>query len=241
MATVAVGLGKRRFDRLFFSSMAVVILITVYIGFAPTYFRAGVFYARLPNVLIHLHAAAFSCWIILLVTQTSLVAAGRVDLHRRLGLAGFGLACFMVIVGVLAATNFLVRGIDAGQSMNPRAFYGVILSDIVVFATLVSLAFRNRRDPAAHKRFILIATIALLDAAFIRWPFAALSDLHIAQIFCYPFLLALAAYDFWSTGRIHRVTLWASVLVIVMQVARYPIGRSAVWQAFAAWVEGIAR
>src|SRR5712671_4977973 len=84
----SIGLPGRRYDHLFFSAMALLILATVFVGFARTYYLAGVFHAPLPSLVIHLHGAAFSCWILLLVTQTSLVSAGRVDIHRRLGMAG---------------------------------------------------------------------------------------------------------------------------------------------------------
>ena len=67
----------RRFDHIFFSCMAGLILATVFLGFARTYYLAGIFHAPLPSLIIHLHGAAFTCWILLLVTQTSLVAAGR--------------------------------------------------------------------------------------------------------------------------------------------------------------------
>jgi hypothetical protein len=79
--------------------MAVLILATVFAGFAPSYYFAGIFRAPLPSRIIHVHGAVFSCWILLLITQTSLVSAGRVDVHRRLGIAGFVLACLMVVVG----------------------------------------------------------------------------------------------------------------------------------------------
>jgi len=36
---------------------------------------------------------------LLLLTQTTLVSAGRVDIHRRLGIAGFLLAWAMVVLG----------------------------------------------------------------------------------------------------------------------------------------------
>ena len=65
--------------------MALLILASVFVGFARTYYLAGVFGAPLPNKLIHVHGAVFSLWIVLLIVQTSLVTAGRVDLHRRLG------------------------------------------------------------------------------------------------------------------------------------------------------------
>jgi len=72
------------------------VLATVFVGFARTYYLAGMVHATLPSAIIHFHGAAFSCWILVLVAQTSLVAAGRVDIHRRLGVFGFLLACSMV-------------------------------------------------------------------------------------------------------------------------------------------------
>jgi hypothetical protein len=39
--------------------MAVVILATVFIGFARSYYLAGVFRAPLPNLLVHIHGAVF--------------------------------------------------------------------------------------------------------------------------------------------------------------------------------------
>ena len=50
-----------------------------------------------------------------------------------------------------------------------RAFYTVTLTTMLAFSTLIYFAFRNCFNPAAHKRHILIATIAILDAAFQRW------------------------------------------------------------------------
>src|SRR5260370_42612165 len=89
--------------------MAILMLATVLLGFARSYFLAGLFRAPLPNWLIHLHGAAFSSWLLLLIVQTSLVASGRVDLHKRLGLLGFGLAILMIVLGILAATDSLRR------------------------------------------------------------------------------------------------------------------------------------
>ena len=234
---------NRRFDDLFFSSLAVLILAIAFVGFARTYYLAGVFKAPLPNLLIHIHGAVFSSWILLLITQISLVAAGRVDLHRRLGLLGFGLACLMVILGLLASTDSLARHFAPGTGgEGAKAFYAVPITDMLLFATLIYFAFCERSNPPAHKRLILIATITLLDAAFVRWPIrAAWWDLQVAQLCCYPLLLLLVGYDLVCTGRIHRVTLRASVFLILLQQARIPIGRTASWQSFATWVQDIAR
>src|SRR5205085_106305 len=124
LATPAPVLPGRRFDHFFFSAMALLMLVTVFVGFAPTYYMAGVFHAPLPSLIIHLHGAAFSLWILLLVTQTSLVSAGRVDIHRRLGVTGFLLACLMVVLGVLAAIDSLVR--EAGPPGRDTKMFFII-------------------------------------------------------------------------------------------------------------------
>jgi len=223
----------RRYDHLFFSSMVALMLATVFIGFARTYYLAGVFHAPLPNGLIHLHGAAFSVWMLLLITQTSLVAAGRTDLHRRLGLAGLALGCAMIVLGVLAATDSLVR--HAAQpsfaGLDPRTFYIIPITDIVLFAVLLYLGFRNRTDSTAHKRYLLLATTALLLAATARWPF--LRSLMVADLLTYSFPVILAAYDLWSTRKLHRVTLWAGAALIVVHQVRVPIGNTALWHSFA--------
>ena len=229
---------SRRYEHLFFSGMALVILAVVFRGFARTYFLAGVFRAPLPNLLIQIHGAAFTCWILLLVTQTSLVTAGRVDIHRRLGIAGFLLACAMVVLGLMAATNALARGVP--PIMDPKTFYAVPMLDMLLFATLVFSAFRARFHPAIHKRIILIATIGLTDAAFARWPIF-IGHLNEAFLASYVLIALLAAYDLWSTRRIHRATLWAGALVIFVHQVSLPIGRTVAWHAFATWAQPLGR
>jgi hypothetical protein len=220
--------------------MAALILASVFVGFAPTYYLAGVFRAPLANRLLHIHGAVFTCWIILLIVQASLIAAGRADVHRRLGIFGFGLACLMAILGLLVATDSLARhGAPSAAGAEGRAFYAIPVTGILTFATLIYFAFRNRFNPAAHKRLILIATIAILDAAFDRWPVpVGWWGPHATSLLCVlPLLLLIMAYDYWSTGKVLRVTIWVSLFVIATQQLRFPLGRSIPFQTFAAWMQ----
>src|SRR5258706_163779 len=216
------------------------MLVSVFIGFARSYFLAGVFRAPLPSPIIHIHGAAFTAWILLLVAQPSLVAAGRTDIHRRLGLAGCCLGCLMVILGVMASTESLVR--HAAQldpfGRDPKAFYLVPMSEMVVFATLLYFAFRNRKDSPAHKRYIYIATTALMVAAIARWPLAFSSrKILVASLLSDIFLLLLVAYDLWSTRKIHRATLWAGASLVFIQQIRLPLGTSFLSPPF--WLGGL--
>jgi FtsH-binding integral membrane protein len=231
----------RRFDHCFFSGTAWLMLASVLLGFGPTYYLAGVFHAPLPSRIIHIHGAVFSCWILLLLVQNSLAWAGRVDIHRKLGLAGFLLACLMVVVGWMAATDRLARG-TAPPGSDTYFFYIVPMTDMVIFGTLIFFAFRVRRDPSAHKRIIYIATVGVLIAAIARFPLSWLfhNAAHAAMA-SYAFLLLLAAYDVWSTRKLHRATLWAGTFLVFVQQIRLPIGKTAAWHAFAAWVQSVAR
>lgn len=248
MATVALPrntadkLPGRRYDNYFFSVMALLILVTVFVGFARTYFLAGVFRAPLPSLLVHIHGAVFSSWILLLITQIALVSAGRVDIHRRLGLAGFALACLMVIVGVLTASKLLARGGSPVPVFDAQTFYIIPMSAMLLFSVLISFAFRARFNPAAHKHLILIATISLMDAPTGRAPFDVITHRPFFDMtFVYAFLLLIVAYDLWSTRKVHRATLWASLFVVVVELTRVPIGHTAAWHHFATWVQTAAR
>jgi hypothetical protein len=245
IAVPARTLPGTRFDHLFFAVVAWLMLITVFFGFAPSYYLAGTLQAKLPSLAIHVHAVVFSCWILLLIAQTSLTAAGRTDIHRRLGIIGFLLACSMLIVGVWAATDQLVRG---SHLRDPLGFYISPLANVIAFAILIVFAYRARFDSAAHKRLIIVASTALLTAPIARW------HLHwsigrqrvfgvrhpAAELISYTFILFLIAYDIWATRRIHRATVWAGAFLIGLQLIAPFFGRTAVWHAFAAKVQHFA-
>lgn len=141
----------------------------------------------------------------------------------------------MVALGILAATDSLSRNYGI-PGMDSQTFYAVPLGDMLVFSTLIFLALRARRNPATHKRLILVSTITLMNAAFVRWPLSVVHlNLEMACLFGYVLLVFLAAYDLWSMHRIHRATLWAGLFLIAVQQLRVPVGRTVAWHAFAEW------
>ena len=230
-----------RADDLFFSAMAAVALGVVLVGFAPTYFLAGLFRAPLPNLLVHIHAAVFTSWIALLITQISLVTGGRVDLHRRLGRLGVALAALMIILGVLTASDRLAR-----QSTHPGAFsieevydlYAASMGGMLMFCTFVYFGYRNRIRTPVHKRLMLFATISLLDAGFDRWPVFDPYPLWLVNVICFtPLVLLMMAYDWWSGARVQRVTLWSTLFLFTVQQGRHLLSHTAAWQTFAVWVQ----
>ena len=231
----------RLYDHYFFSLVAALMLAAVILGFGPSYYFAGVFKAPLPSAIIHVHGVVFTCWMLLLITQTSLASVGRVDLHKRLGVAGFVLAPLMLIVGVWAATDSLAR-VPRIPGRDPLAFYAIPLISVITFATLISFALRQRRNPQAHKRIILVANVALMTAAIARFPFAFVHRRAPIAMLCeYSFIVFLIAYDLWSTRKLQRSTLGAAVLLIMAQWTAILFSHTAVWHSFAAVVQTWAK
>jgi len=125
-----------------------VVTIIFFFGYGPRhaghgfrrfcvhYYFAGVFRVRLASLIIQLHGAVFSSWI-LLVSQTSLASAGRVDIHRRLGIAGFLLACLMV-VRRFGGHPFASPG--RWPNCGCEVFYIIRPTDMFAFATPVIFA-----------------------------------------------------------------------------------------------------
>ncbi len=231
----------RRYDKVFFSSMAVLMLGIVLVGFARTYFLAGMFRAHLPSPIIHIHGALFSAWILLFIVQTSLVASGNVAIHRKLGLWTFGLACLMVVIGLAAATNSLSRNFQV-PGLDPLTFYAIPIFDIVIFAGLIFFGYRERFSAAAHKRLLLLATIALMDAPTGRPPFAAITNHpYLGGFFMWILVAMLMTYDLWSIRKIHPATLWGGLWLVILGELSVPIGMTHGWHAFAGAIQAMVR
>jgi hypothetical protein len=227
---------QKQADDYFFLGMALLILGMVFVGFAHSYYLAGIFHAQLPSLLVHVHGALFSCWILLLIAQITLVFAGRVSWHKRLGVFGMILAGLMVLVGFATLIGAVRRHAVFGMGLD--ALFGEDVLQLVVFAALVSWGLHVRVDGPAHKRLMILATVALLGPAVARWPFAfVFSSAFVFFGIIDSVVIFLIAFDLWSLRRIHRVTILGSLLILVMQVTMAPVGHLAFWHRFTTWVQ----
>ena len=127
-----------RRDRIFFAAMATVIALVVFAGFSRTFFLKGLFGTRPLSLFFHIHGFVFSCWIILFIVQITLVATGRINVHRRLGIAGAILAVLMVVIGLMAAIDSARRGFTTPGGPPPLVFF-VIPAGPLAFLGLTDL------------------------------------------------------------------------------------------------------
>ena len=229
---------SRRREHVFYMGMAIAIVATVFVGFAPTYYLRSFSGRDGLMPLLHLHGFVFTSWIVLLMVQTSLVAANRVDLHRRLGIAGAVIAALMVAVGLLTAVTRAKQGAAPPGGPPSLVFLAVPFVDMLIFPTLVSAGFYFRRRPDVHKRLMLLATISILAAAIARLPLGTLLQAGPPAFFGLTdiFIVALIIYDLITRRRIHRATAVGGLLIIVSQPLRLMLAGTAAWMSFATWL-----
>jgi len=220
-------------DDIFFPAMAVLILAIVVFGFAQSYFLPGLVFAKLPNALVHIHGAIFVSWIFLLLIQSFLVAAGRIKWHIALGILGVILPPLMAIFGVLTVFDSIRRN---GTPIPPQLLIVGDFGELALFLALVAWAMIRRRSPAAHKRLIILATMAITGPAINRWPFPPALRLPGTLVVFLLLPLIVIAYDLWSTRRIHRATTIATVLIYVQALTLIPLANLPIWEPFIAWI-----
>ena len=228
---------RRQRERWFYVGMSAALVITVFAGFAPTYYLRPYFTANPLMPLLHLHGLVFSSWLVLFVIQTTLVAAHRTDIHRRLGITGGVIAVLMILIGFTTALVRAKQGATPVPDVSPLSFLVVPFGDMTVFAILIGAGFYYRRRPDVHKRLMLLATISILAAAIARLPFEIMKAgppafFGVTDLF----VLACVAFDLITLRRIHRATALAGLLIIASQPLRLMLGGTHVWLSFAAWL-----
>src|SRR5262249_47247469 len=126
---------------MFFTGMAVAAAVSVFIGFARTFYLKPYLHSSAPPLtpLLILHGVLFTSWIVVFVAQTMLVAAHRTFVHRQLGWVGAALAALMVVVG---AVTGIVRAkvAETPPGLPQLSFLTVPLGDVFVFGCLVAAA-----------------------------------------------------------------------------------------------------
>ena len=254
-ATVAAGeslVDARRSShgRWFFAGLAGVAIIAVLVGFARTYFLKTIFPMRAFPLLFHIHGALFTTWLLFVALQTSLVASRRTALHRKLGWLGLALLVGVVVTGTLvsfaaargeAPLGAAVRAGEIAWARNgitpvEQLFVNLTTMAFVGVTAGAGLIYRRRSD--VHKRLMMLATIALLPAAIGRGLNTILGIGNPVLTFGSTglFILAIAIHDRRRRGRVHPVTLWGGLALLLSFPARLMLAKTALWLNLATWL-----
>jgi hypothetical protein len=227
-------------DRNFILLYVLLIWFGIAMGFGPQILEHVAQHAPPYPFIVHVHAAAFVGWLVLLSVQVWLIRQHRARIHRKLGVAGAALAGAMVILGPAAA--IIVQRAHFGDPHGDPSFLSVQLTDILAFAGLTSAAILCRKQSAAHKRLILLATLYISDAGFARWlgdPLqAVLGDGYwglMAQLYLANdvLIVGLGAYDLLTRHRLHQVYIIGVMWVAALQLTAVALYQNPLWKPLA--------
>ena len=184
--------------------------------------------------ILYAHAVVFAGWLILVTAQVALVLLGRLRQHRRLGsIAGY-VALLMVPLGVATGLTTVAQG---------RASAGLLalnLLDLLAFIIFIALGLRYRRRPAAHKRLMMLAMVALADPGFARItkhllphpnaPLAAFISVFYGNLLL---LAVMSGWDLWRRSRVHPALLAGGLSLIGTELLTAFLMFSPAWTAVA--------
>jgi hypothetical protein len=229
---------RPRFYLLISFALAALVLV----GFAPTFYLRFLFdRPPLPTLLLHVHGAVFTIWLGLFITQVSLVAAHRVDLHRKLGIASAIFAIVVVVVGVLTSLQTAISDHVSPSGLTPARFSIIPLASISLFAIFIGVGVAFRQRPALHKRFMILGMIASVGPAAARVVrMFALNDYRNVLIpAIYAAFIAWCLVNDWRKHRIvHPVYAIGGLVIVASWPLRIMIGHSDWWRPVS---EGVAR
>jgi len=166
--------------------------------------------------IVVFHAGSMITWLTLLASQSFLAAKVRFAAHRATGRASIALVGAMLVSGGVISWRI-------GQELGRPE---VTVVNLAAFATFIplyfaALHFARRRDIAAHRQAMLIATLALMTPAYARVvQVLGLPD-PVAIAVQVPITVAVSAgYDWVLHGRITKPVLamlgFSVGLVVVM-------------------------
>lgn len=206
---------KTFLSRYFYLSMSLVLAGLVILGFSRTV-DASLFHANPPRpLLLWVHGAVFSTWLVFFITQSALVRARKVSVHRLLGWFGAGLAAVMVVLGFTIAVVMARFDTAVLHQKGADAFLSIPFGDMIIFGSCIAMAIYWRKKSEYHRRLIFIASCQLMDAAIGRFDFMFNHNLFFPALDC--LILLGMARDWLVDGRVHKVYLYALPAMIAVQ------------------------
>jgi hypothetical protein len=196
-------------------------------GFWETYYSHAFARGDLPAI-VHVHAAVFSIWVLLLVAQAAVVVAGNVRLHRRIGNVGMLYGAVVFAIGLLVSIGAPALRVRA--AFYPLEVGGVValynLTDMLLFGAFIALAFVHRNRSELHKRWVIAATAALCGAALGR--VVPGNTPQYLLLWLSP-LLAMIAVDVAFRRRVHWIPVVSGAL-LVAAFFKVPLYSAPIWR-----------
>ena len=140
-----------------------LILLAGLAGFYPSYLaRLGE--TDLPR---HAHGVTAFAWMVLLISQATLIRLRLRPLHRRFGRLAWILVPLFLAAGLWMTWNMVHSDSPFSRRFGPRLAVAD-LSSLLGFAAAFALAMKHRGDIHRHARYMAVTGILILPPALAR-------------------------------------------------------------------------
>jgi len=248
MATIMQSAADRRSaERRFYTRMAWLLVALVFLGFAPSFYLYNMFSYPRPNPTLTpsvlAHGMLFTAWMLVFIAQTQLVAAGRTDLHIRLGKASMVLA-LAIIPAMYLVSVWQVARANQPPFTDPLNWTAIPLFSIPAYALLVWTGWKRRREAQWHKRMMLGAAIlVVMGPALGRLPLAppTLPGFTFQMLFGLVLFVPLIVHDRRRLGHVHAATQLAFGVAAASVVVPLLLIATGSWAPVAQHLPGVGR
>ncbi|MCC6244401.1 MAG: hypothetical protein IT353_16280 [Gemmatimonadaceae bacterium] len=194
------------------------MLLGVLVGFAPTFYLRSPFNGpELPWWLL-LHGVAQTAWFAVLAAQATFNALRLRSWHKWLGWTGMLIALLVLVTTPVVMIRAVPRGLAAGLTEIELGF--VLMVNVLrlpFFAVMVASALHYRRTREVHARALLLASLSNFAPATSRMAhFVGVSPIVGVLVFMAAFCIPLVLHDRRTLGRVHALTRWGIVALLLM-------------------------
>ncbi len=195
--------------RHYFFIASIILLILSLLAFSDNLFTDVGQESNIDPKFI-IHGIFFLAWFVILVTQSHLIRARDHRAHMKWGLWGMAIA-----IGVILSTFYVFYAVYEGWEAMP----GHVRANRIFtasFAILVFMAYKKRRIPQLHKRYLYVGTLYVLGPIIGRVA-EKLGDGSDMSFILFEIVIwnlaffSLFAYDRITTRKIHRIS-WIGAL-----------------------------
>jgi uncharacterized membrane protein YwzB len=198
-------------------------------------------------LIVHVHAIATTLWLLTATALVLMVETGNVRLHRRLGWFAAGYAVVVMVIAPWSELSWQALNLPTPGALPPQ-FLSIAFAGVLCMAMLLPWGILLRKNSAAHRRVMILATICISDAGFSR--FAGLF-VHEPTTFLDTYLfyeggnlliiVLMFLWD-WKRDRVMKQFLWGASLVTGVGVAATGLYFNAAWQSITrSWLEAWAQ
>ena len=204
----------------FFTVLAVVALVVVLAGFAPSFYLRTSDRPPLSSMFLW-HGISLTAWYVLAIVQGALVSvrfsAANLRLHQRLGIAALLIAIAVIYTGIVVAFDFY-RGGTTNTILTPKGLLVANLMNLVSFSVCFVCGVLLRKQPEMHKRFLSLAGIVMIGPAAFRLVVTMGLAPPMSLAIQFGLIAAMLVYDRRRLKRFSKVT-WIGAGLIVLMIA----------------------